>query len=288
MELTKEQLEILVDGFRQHDLTKEVALPAEKVLSGELKPMYSPLEKRIMEYMKSNFPELGIKRHMENFSVNHPVNMMMGIDARYIANETTAIYEDEERRNAAVEQFMDLFSPLFDTATKSFCKAKGKNPLTLKDEDIQRITDRVITVVNEELTSVLMQGQQFTALNEISHEIPAHADFRSSHNVDAINFYNQWTHCKTAVGTMLSLDDEDNPIDEPPSDDDPVFTVICKAFCETLDDTDATIFRMREDGYTQKEIASYLRYKNHTAVTKRLQSIKKRWDEFMSEHEPQQ
>ena len=288
MELTKEQLEILVDGFRQHDLTKEVALPAEKVLSGELKPMYSPLEKRIMEYMKSNFPELGIKRHMENFSVNHPVNMMMGIDARYIANETTEIYENEERRNAAVEQYMELFSPLFDTAIKSYCKAKGKNPLTLNDEDIQRITDRVVTVVNEELTSVLMQGQQFTALNEISHEIPAHTDFGNSRNVDAINFHNQWTHCKTAVGAMLSLDDEDNPIDEPPGDDDPVFTVICKTFCETLDDTDATIFHMREDGYTQAEIASYLRYKNHTAVTKRLQSIKKRWDEFMCEHEPQQ
>lgn len=288
MELTKEQLEILVDGFRQHDLTKEIALPTEKILSGELKPMYSPLEKRIMEYMKSNFPELGIKRHMENFSVNHPVNMMMGIDARYIANETKEIYEDEERKNAAVEQYMELFSPLFDTATKSYCKAKGKNPLTLNDEDIQRITDRVVTVVNEELTSVLMQGQQFTALNEISHEIPAHADFGNSRNVDAINFHNQWTHCKTAVGAMLSLDDEDNPVDEPPSDDDPVFTVICKAFCETLDDTDATIFHMREDGYTQKEIATYLRYKNHTAVTKRLQSIKKRWDEFMCEHEPQQ
>lgn len=288
MELTKEQLEILVDGFRQHDLTKEIALPTDKILSGELKPMYSPLEKRIMEYMKSNFPDLGIKRHMENFSVNHPVNMMMGIDAQYIANEATAIYEDEERRNAAVEQFMDLFSPLFDTATKSYCKAKGKNPLTLNDEDIQRITDRVVTVVNEELTSVLMQGQQFTALNEISHEIPAHTDFGNTRNVDAINFYNQWTHCKTAVGAMLSLDDEDNPIDEPPSDDDPVFTVICKAFCETLDDMDATIFRMREDGYTQKEIATYLRYKNHTAITKRLQSIKKRWDEFMNEHEPQQ
>lgn len=30
----------------------------------------------------------------------------------------------------------------------------------------------------------------------------------TSSNPDAIKFHNQWTHCKTAVGAMLSLGDE--------------------------------------------------------------------------------
>ena len=38
-------------------------------------------------------------------------------------------------------------------------------------------------------------------------------------------------------------------------------------------------------GYTQEEIAERLGYKNHSAVTKRLQAIRKQWDLFSSEKE---
>ena len=39
-------------------------------------------------------------------------------------------------------------------------------------------------------------------------------------------------------------------------------------------------------GATQGQIAEKLGYKNHSAVTKRLKSMRKRWDEFTSEIEP--
>ena len=71
-------------------------------------------------------------------------------------------------------------------------------------------------------------------------------------------------------------------------DVDYIFLMMKNAFCETLDDADATIFHMCEDGYTQDQIAERLGYKNHTPVTKRLKKLRERWDEFMLEIEPKE
>lgn len=285
MELSQEQLNLLIEGFRRHDLTETVSLPMEEFFDGQQLRIYTPLEKRVLGYMKSNLTALGINRYMDNFSIHHPVNMMMGADAIYIANEATALAEDEARTAHAVRRYMDWFAPLIETAMESYCETKGKIADDLDEEDLRYIADRVTTVINEELMSVVMQGQQFSALYDTAHELQTHDDFLNKRNFDSKNFYNQWTHCKTDVGAMLALDDDENRITLPSCDDDPVFLMMCKTFCETLDDVDMTIFHMRLQGYTHDEIAVKLGYKNHSAVTKRIQTIRNHWDEFMNAYE---
>ncbi len=288
MELTPELKKILVEGLQQHDFTKDISL----VLPGEgdaarkkLLKFSSPLVSRIKDYMKNNLADLGIKRHMDNFSPDHPVNFLMDVDARYIASESAKILSDEEQTAAAVEKYFDMFGPLLETAVPAYCRDKGKSQDELTDEDIRIIMDRVTSVVNEELTSVLMQGQQLPELYEISHGMQTHEDFPEKFNMDAINFHNQWMHCKTQVGALLEYDDENTA--GPSHNDDPVGQMMYGEFCAMLNDRDLTILRMREDGYTLAEIAEKLGYNTHSAVLKRLRSMQERWSEYMDEIKPE-
>ena len=54
-------------------------------------------------------------------------------------------------------------------------------------------------------------------------------------------------------------------------------------FLATLSEDDRTIFIMRENGKTQKEIAEALGYKTHSAVTKRLQAMREQFEMYIKE-----
>lgn len=295
MEFTPEQLSSLIEALQKNDITSQVPLP-QPDKDGNIPPRnYTLFEKRVLSYMKGNLPALGITRNMGNFSADYPVNLLMGADARYISDECMKIFSDEELTDAAAEQFLEMYGPQLELAMNNYCKATAKKQDDLTDEDIRLIVDRTADAINEVLTSVLMQGQQFTAINDATHTMQAQEDFANRFNVDAVNFHNQWTHCKTAVGEMLSLDMEKEtkdglagePLYDAAYEPDAVFQIMCASFCATLNDADLTLFRMREDGRTQAEIAEKLGYKSQGAVAKRLQRLKKRWDDFMDESEPE-
>lgn len=97
MKFTQEQLDILVKGFQQHDITQSVHLPGglwNAKPGKEPEREYNPLEKRVLSYMKRNLSALGFIRNMNNFSNKHPVNLLMSADAQYISDEAMKIFED--------------------------------------------------------------------------------------------------------------------------------------------------------------------------------------------------
>lgn len=300
MNYTPEQLELLIKGFQEHDFTQEVHLyggltkPKKKE---EPERKHNPLEQRVLSYMKRNLPALGFKRNMNNFTGEHPINLLMSADAQHISDAAIKISEDAEQTDAAIDQYFELFTPLIMSAGESYCAAKGKTKEELDDSDIQCIMDRVTSVVNIELMNVVMQGQQFPAINDIVHTNLTHEDFGNKFNFDSINFHEQWTRCDTVVQKMLSLDAElekeaENP-DAPVTIElghevDYVGQALINAFCETLNDIDVTIFRMRMDDRTYAQIAEKLGYKSHSAVLKRVKKIAERWTEYMNEIKPKE
>lgn len=298
MEFTQEQLDILIKGLQEHDITQSVHLPGglwKERPEEEPKREYNPLEERVLSYMKRNLPTLGFKRNMNNFSNKHPVNLLMSADAQYISDEAMKIFEDAEQTDAAVEQYFELFAPLIEAAGESYCAAKGKTEDELDDNDLQCIMDRVTSVVNEELMNVVMQGQQISAVNRVAHQNLTHEDFGDKHNWDYSNFRERWTRCDTMVKEMLSLDAE---LEKEAENDDLRFTIepghevdfisqpLFNEFCERLNDTDTTIFHMRMEGRTHQQIAEKLGYKTHSAVLKRVKKIAERWAEFTNEIKP--
>ena len=296
MKLAPEQLEMLVKGFQKHDFTQEVYLPGGmENPEDEPERKYNPLENRVRSYMKRNLLALGFTRNINNFTEQHPANLLISADAQYISDEAVKILEDAEQTEAAIDQYMELFAPIIEYTAKSYCNAKGKTLDELDDSDVWRIMDRVTSVSNIELMNVVMQGQQFSAINEIAHYNLTHEDFGNKFNFDSINFHEQWTRCDTLVQEMLSLDAElekeaenpDAPVTiEQGHEVDYVGQVLINSFCETLNDIDATIFRMRMDDHTYAQIAEKLGYKNHSAVLKRVRKIAERWTEYMNEIKP--
>lgn len=207
------------------------------------------------------------------------------VDPADTADQASLIYaqdllaEREARTLEHINQFFDMFGGVVDEAILIYCSRRQKTPDELTDADEQRIMERVTQVVNETLLETVMQGQQFPEINEIAHKFQTHEDFGGKRNVDAINFHNKWTHAKTKIGEMLSLEGLDESV--PASDNvDAEYALLRDSFCSALDDTDTTIFNLLEDGKTQREIAAVLGYKTPSAVSKRVRAIQKKYEEF--------
>jgi len=114
---TDEQLEILRNGFQAHDFTQSVSLsPEYDDMSPAQIKAFAALKKRVIGYMQSNLPELGISRSPKNFAGDHPVNLLTNADAAYIANEAVNILSDEQHTLEAVDYFFDMFGELVDKA----------------------------------------------------------------------------------------------------------------------------------------------------------------------------
>ena len=109
-------------------------------------------------------------------------------------------------------------------------------------------------------------------------------------NRDKIDFDRKWDHIRTKLGKPLSLDElavsdpsalenERSMFDS--SDDE--YEALENQFLDTLNGADREIYLMRKQGLTQKEIAERLGYKSHSAVTKRMEKMKKALIDFCAD-----
>ena len=151
----------------------------------------------------------------------------------------------------------------------------------------------------EEMINALMTAQKtpeiFAALHKGDTKLTAHEDFNDSvcENHDKINFLKRWTHSDTQLGAALSLEEVmasdrdavENAADffSPVESTEKAYMELRNGFLATLSEDDRTIFIMRENGKTQKEIAEALGYKTHSAVTKRLQAMREQFEMYIKE-----
>jgi len=280
---TDEQLEILRKGFQEHDFTQTVPLNMSyEDMTPKQAAAFVALKTRIMDYAKANLPALDIKRKIGNFSDDFPVNLLLEADSTYIANEAVNILNDAQRTQDAINQFFDMFGGVVDEAILVYCSRRNKTPDELTDGEEQYILDHTTKLINEALMNPVMLGQQFPEINEIAHKHQTHEDFGDKRNVDSINFHNKWTHAKTKIGEMLSLESLDESVPAI-NNVDAEYALLRDSLCSMLDDTDTTIFNLLEDGKTQREIAATLGYKTPSAVSKRIHAIQKKYEEFIKD-----
>ncbi|MBQ6755953.1 MAG: hypothetical protein IJP43_03260 [Oscillospiraceae bacterium] len=280
MKYTDNQKKILLEGLAKTDITKDA--PTEKIRASRLAE--AELSKLIRGYFRTDLREAGISRNIGNFSAQHPVNLLIRADADSIAEKAAEVLSSESETTAAMDTYLEMFSPLFETAMKSYCEAKGKTEEYLTDEDMEIITSRVTSVVNEELLTTLVVGQQMPEIFELANELPTHEDYTEQENRDSINFYNKWNHSKTRIGSILSLSEQNGELIGRMSDEESNdYFLLRDSFLSTLDETEQRIFEMREAGRTQAEIAKALGFKNHSAVTKRLQTMREKFEMFIED-----
>ena len=299
MPYDKETRDALQAYYETHDFTVSIPAFDDKKYTPAQLQIYAKAKKFFAQSWLKFLPETGNKRSMRNFSKNYPLNCLKEGDAAYIADMVAQIMGDAEQFKASVDKFFsDLQEPL-QAGFKACAKAHGKTAEELTDEEIEDVVDKLAGLFMEEMINALMTAQKtpeiFATLHKGDTKLTAHEDFNDSvcENHDKINFLKRWTHSDTQLGAALSLeavmasnmDAVESAADffSPTESTEEAYMELRNGFLATLSEDDRTIFIMRENGKTQKEIAEALGYKTHSAVTKRLQAMREQFEMYIKE-----
>lgn len=145
-------------------------------------------------------------------------------------------------------------------------------------EDVRQVMKQVVEETIEE--------QGWGPILEVIRNMPCEEDFERWDTNVRKDFLRKWYHTRSKRVQIFSLEecmeDEDSTIHSLP-DPKGDFTEqvesedFCQRFKATLSQKDMAILELRVEGYTLEEIADRLGYKTHSAVVKRMESIKKRF-----------
>ena len=100
------------------------------------------------------------------------------------------------------------------------------------------------------------------------------------------DFMRKWSHSRTGVGAMLSLDQlmDDSPdsitSESAPFEEEIIESTTFEAFTATLSERDRQILKLKAFGLKLEEIAEQVGYKNHSAVSKRIHIISDNYAEY--------
>ncbi len=290
---TPEQIKEIQGYFKSHDFTEAISVEHKTNLRGEQAKVYLKAKDIFSRYWLSNLKGVGIKRMMKNFSMQYPLKVLQNADGDYFTEEIAEMYTDPEQLNATIEKFFEMYEEPICAGLESYAKNFGRKIEDLSDEEMGFVVEKVAEVLDEELIKVMMLGQQVPEVYEVSREIRTHEDFSRviEGNYDLINFHTKWTHCKTKLGAPLFFSelspDEATGIEGARSffvsadqHTQKEYEEIRDIFADSLNSTDREIYYLREQGYTQEEIASRLGYKTHSAVSKRLKAMFEKYNEF--------
>jgi len=103
------------------------------------------------------------------------------------------------------------------------------------------------------------------------------------------DFMRKWSHSRTSVGAMLSLDQlmEDAPdsitSESVSFEEEVIESAVFEAFTTILSERDQQILQLKADGFTLKEIAAKVGYQNHSAVSKRIHHISEKYAEYRNQ-----
>ena len=269
------------------------------------KPTYNPSrasQAQLKLYMKAKcfFKEkwlsvqksMGGKGSMKNFSANYPLQVLEKADEELIAGTVGDILLDDELTTQIIDSFFEMMEEPLSTGFTSYAASAGKTPDDLTDEEIRMVVDKIVDLFLEQMMGLMMQSQSVPEILGVAKKNGAHEDFNLSiaENRDKIDFDRKWDHIRTKLGKPLSLDElavsdpsalENGRSMFDSSDDE--YEALENQFLDTLNGADREIYLMRKQGLTQKEIAERLGYKSHSAVTKRMEKMKKALIDFCAD-----
>jgi len=132
-----------------------------------------------------------------------------------------------------------------------------------------------------------MQTMSYGEVAEVIQSAPAYEDFNhdKKNNYRAADFDRKWNHTRTKVETVSMTELENNAnARETVADtrvnvaEEAIGNIRQDNFWSAISDNDKNLLRLRMDGLTHDEIAKELGYKTHSAVTKRLQKLKEKFE----------
>ena len=145
----------------------------------------------------------------------------------------------------------------------------------LDDPDLDKKADDFLNTA----VSTMLDVMQYDQLAGIMQEHSAAEDFNPyiKPNFRAQDHNKKWYHTDAEVKVEYCPDPEaklrpDQTMVDP--ERIAIFNLMVEDYWKTLDDTEKKIFRLREQGYTQDEVAKMLGYSGNSAVSKRLKTMR--------------
>ena len=235
---------------------------------------------------------MGGKGSMKNFSANYPLQVLEQANEDLIAGTVGDILLDDELTTQIIDSYFAMMEEPLTTGFTAYAASVGKSPDDLNDEEVKMVVDKVTDLFLEQMMTLMMETQSVPEILGVAKKNGAHEDFNPhvAENRDKIDFERKWDHIRTKLGKPLSLDElaTSNPsaLEECRSmfeTSDEEYDILENQFLDTLNGTDREIYLMRKEGLTQTEIAERLGYKSHSAVTKRMEKMKKALIDFCAD-----
>ena len=280
--------------FRDHDFSTQVSKYDPMVATNEQNRVYIKAKKYFLSSWNKQMKLITGKGSLINFTSNAPVRCLEEANENLVAGAVMEILTDETLCENIIDSMLNALGGDITAALEKYAKGHNKSVEELTEAEFALVFDQFADLFLSVMVNKLMQVESVPDILGASKEIGAHEDFATTANTnfDKVDFNRQWDHTRTRVGELESLDQMEDIEHKTPelamefSDEDPqahlemVETI--KEFYEFLgDETDVKIFKLKANGYTQKQIAERLGFKTHSAIGKRLKKIEEKQKAFL-------
>lgn len=281
--------------FRNHDFSTQVSGYDPTNASIEDNNVYYKVKKHFLASWNEQMKVLTGKGSLVNFTSNFPVRCLEEANEELVAGTVMEVLSDAALCELILDSVFERFEDDIITEVKRYAETHNKSAEELIEAEFANVFDRFSNRFLGTMTNILQRVEDVPEILEISKKISTHEDFAKTKtkNYDKIDFDRQWNHTRTKTGAMESLNQmkeyEHNEsesaaefvYDDPQTHLNMIETI--KSFYAFLgDDTDIKIFKLKADGYTQKQIADHFGFKTHSAVGKRLKKIEEKRQEFLA------
>ena len=279
--------------FRDHDFSTQVSKYDPMVATDEQNRVYIKAKKYFLSSWNKQMKLLTGKGSLINFISNAPVRCLEEANENLVAGAVMEILTDETLCERIIDSMLTALEGDITAALEKYAKAHNKTVEELTEAEFALVFDQFADLFLSVMMNKLMQVESVPEIMGIPKEIGAHEDFANTANInyDKIDFKRQWSHTRSRVGEMESLnqmEDLEHKTSELAtefSEDDPqaqleMVETIKEFYAFLGDETDVKIFKLKANGYMQKQIAERLGFKTHSAVGKRLKKIEEKQKEF--------
>lgn len=279
--------------FRDHDFSTLISKYDPMTASEEQNRVYIKAKKYFLSSWNVQMKLLTGKGSLINFTSNAPVRCMEEANENLVAGAVMEILLDETLCESILDSILTALEGDITAELEKYAEAHNKTVEELTEAEFALVFDQFADLFLSVMMNKLMQVESVPDILGVSKEIGAHEDFATTANTnfDKVDFKRQRDHTRSRVGEMESLDQIEKAEHKAPesatefSDEDPqahleMVETIKEFYAFLGDETDIKIFKLKANGYTQKQIAERLGFKTHSAVGKRLKKIEEKQKEF--------
>ena len=283
-------IEDLKANFKENDFTTmKSKFNPKKASDGELF-LYGRAKTIFQQSWNEKMGELTGISSLINFSDDSPLVSLEKTDETLVSGIVMELRENEEALDRIFDSYCKITEERCIEEIAKYAEATGKDPDEMTEEELETIFNGVVDKFLGKMMSLLLQTQSVPELVELQKSMATHEDFSETvvQNFSKIDFDRKWTHSRSEAGAVLSLDSlieafqDAIPVEPLDNATEEVEVIdLERKVLENLNETDKEIYLLKKQGYSQKEIAEKLNFKNASAVSKRLANIKQLFNEYM-------